>query len=120
MQRFVDVPVNSTLLAHEQLLGDFNGDRVVDAADYTVWRDTEGMTGSELAADAAGIGGMPDGVVDQLDYDCWKANFGLSYSTENVMSGHASSVPESTAWAYLVSAQAGICRRFRRRRQNRD
>lgn len=120
VQRFVDVPVDSTLLAREQLLGDFNGDRVVDGADYTRWRDSAGLTGSDLAADVAGIGGMPDGVVDQLDYDCWKANFGLSYSTEIAMSGRASSVPEPATWACLVSVQAGICGRFRRRKQNRE
>ena len=33
------------------LAGDYNGDGVVDAADYTVWRDTFGQTGADLAAD---------------------------------------------------------------------
>ena len=36
------------------LLGDYNGDGRVDAADYTVWRDSEGATGSGLAADGNG------------------------------------------------------------------
>jgi hypothetical protein len=122
MQRFVDVPVNSTLLAHEQLLGDFNGDRVVDGADYTIWRDSQGLTGSELAADVAGIGGMPDGVVDQLDYDCWKANFGLSYSAPSEVSGIANSVPEPATWAHLATVQAGVSVWLRRRsnRQHRE
>lgn len=47
--------------------GDFNGDGAVDAADYTVWRDTNGST-TDLRADANG-----DGVVDQADYDLWKS-----------------------------------------------
>lgn len=78
LQRYVDVPVNSTLMARERLLGDFNGDGTVDAADYTVWRNCEGSVGDHLAADVAGPSGMPDGVVDQVDYLYWRANFGLS------------------------------------------
>ncbi|TWT97008.1 hypothetical protein Pla108_27850 [Botrimarina colliarenosi] len=49
--------------------GDFNGDGLVDAADYTVWRDTEGT--GDLRADANG-----DQVIDGLDYDLWVANYG--------------------------------------------
>jgi hypothetical protein len=40
------------------IAGDFNGDGVVDAADYTVWRD--GLDGTYAAA----------------DYGVWKASFG--------------------------------------------
>jgi hypothetical protein len=53
------------------LVGDFNGDTVVDAGDYTVWRDSVGDTGAGLAADANG-----DQVVDAADYALWRANFG--------------------------------------------
>lgn len=51
--------------------GDFNGDLKTDAADYTIWRDTMGATGSGLAADANG-----DSTVNQADYDIWAADFG--------------------------------------------
>lgn len=53
--------------------GDYNKNAFVDAADYTVWRDTFGATGSpnNLRAD-----GDKNGIVDQLDYDYWKARFG--------------------------------------------
>ena len=44
--------------------GDYNGDGSVDAADYTVWRDTFGAMGADLPADGNG-----DMVVDSLDYD---------------------------------------------------
>jgi Type I phosphodiesterase / nucleotide pyrophosphatase/Dockerin type I domain len=51
-------------------VGDFNRDGHVDAADYTLWRDTNGST-TDLRADANG-----DGSVDQADYELWKANHG--------------------------------------------
>ena len=52
------------------LQGDYNGDGIVDAADYTVWRDSLGST-TALAAD-----GDNNHVIDQADYDIWKTNFG--------------------------------------------
>jgi hypothetical protein len=56
-----DVPGNSW--------GDFNGDGVVDIADYTVWADNFGGAGP--AGDGNG-----DGVVDIADYTVWADNFG--------------------------------------------
>jgi hypothetical protein len=49
--------------------GDFNGDGVVDIADYTVWADNFGGAGP--AGDGNG-----DGVVDIADYTVWADNFG--------------------------------------------
>jgi hypothetical protein len=49
------------------LAGDYNGDGSVNAADYTVWRNTQGSA-DDLRADGNG-----DGSVDQADYDLWKA-----------------------------------------------
>jgi predicted outer membrane repeat protein len=58
------------------LAGDYNFNGVVDAADYSVWRDTLGAS-NDLRADGSGaVVGVPDGVVDELDYVLWKANFG--------------------------------------------
>jgi hypothetical protein len=52
------------------LAGDFNGDDVVDAADYSVWRDSFGQAGAGLAADGSGAtAGVPDGAVDDLAID---------------------------------------------------
>lgn len=50
--------------------GDYNKNSIVDAADYTVWRDTFGST-SDLRAD-----GDKNGTIEQADYDYWKARFG--------------------------------------------
>lgn len=120
LQRYVDLPVNVTLLAREQLLGDFNGDGTVDAADYTVWRNWNGATGENLAADVAGPGGLPDGVVDQWDYSYWKANFGLSFATGGG-SRALSLVPEPAGWMWWMMIPwcgAGVLRRNRDARRN--
>jgi hypothetical protein len=50
--------------------GDYNNDNVIDAADYTVWRDTLGST-TKLAAD-----GNKNGIVDPLDGLIWRQNYG--------------------------------------------
>jgi hypothetical protein len=48
--------------------GDYNSDGIVDAADYTVWRDNLGKATALPNDTTAGVG--PD------DYTRWKANFG--------------------------------------------
>ncbi|MEN1680515.1 MAG: hypothetical protein AAGJ46_13065 [Planctomycetota bacterium] len=53
--------------------GDFNRDGAVDAADFTVWRDSVGETGGLLDADHD-----LNGVVDAGDYQLWRANFGAA------------------------------------------
>lgn len=51
--------------------GDFNLDGLVDAADYTIWRDTNGST-TDLRADAD-----QNLKIDELDRDIWRNNLGL-------------------------------------------
>jgi mannan endo-1,4-beta-mannosidase len=53
--------------------GDFNRDGTVNAADYTIWRESLGQIGFGLVADA-----NINGEVDVGDYDIWCANFGNS------------------------------------------
>ncbi len=96
-----------------RLAGDYNGDGQVDAADYTVWRNTLGQTGDNLAADGSGpTAGVPDGVVDQWDYAYWSANFGSSLDGG---SGAAGQVPEpfSSAMACVAMLFLTICSRTR-------
>lgn len=58
------------------LTGDYNGDTIVDAADYTIWRDTLGDT----VTAGEGADGNGNGIIDTLDYDEWVANYGNSAS----------------------------------------
>jgi hypothetical protein len=79
--------------------GDYNGDGIVDAADYTVWRDTAGQTGANLAADGTGPGGTPDGVVDALDYQFWVDHFGTASGSGADSQG---TVPEPTSCILII------------------
>jgi hypothetical protein len=77
------------------LPGDYNGNGVVDAADYTVWRDRFGQNVALLNE----VDGVTPGIVTREDYDEWKARFG---NTAGAGSGSGSSalaidaVPEPT------------------------
>lgn len=88
-----------TLASAPVVEGDYNSDGVVDAADYTVWRDTDGETGVDLPADGNG-----DGEVDNLDYTVWADNYGGDSA------GSATAVPEPTAAMLLGLGLAATVR----------
>ncbi|TWT37407.1 hypothetical protein KOR34_23570 [Posidoniimonas corsicana] len=86
------------------LVGDFNDDGAVDAADYTVWRDSLGQRGDGLPADA-----NSSGRVDYADLDLWRENYGQASA-----GAAAASAPEPAALACCTAAAAGLlCRRQR-------
>lgn len=94
-------------LAVPGLLGDYTGNLVVDAADYTVWRDLRGSTGLGLAAD-----GNRDSTVNDLDYQIWVDHFG------EVMGGGMSIlIPEPASGSSLLTATAAAIVLNRKRRQ---
>lgn len=68
---FISITVGPT----GTLVGDYNGNGVVDAADYTVWRDNLGGNGSTLGSNRDPLNG---GVVSMADYNSWKNNFGMT------------------------------------------
>jgi hypothetical protein len=72
-----------------QLTGDYNHSGVVDAADYTIWRNTLNST-TNLAAD-----GNKSGKIDQGDNTVWKSNFGR---TSSGSAGGSTAVPEPATW----------------------
>jgi hypothetical protein len=87
--------------------GDYNRNGVVDAADYVVWRDTLGGTGSGLAADGNG-----DLVVDNWDYGVWRAHFGQTVGSgtnsllapRSQLPARSAAIPEPAALWLLVIA----------------
>ena len=83
--------------------GDYNQDGIVDAGDYTVWRDTLGSSGSGLAADGDG-----NGVIDLSDYDVWKSNFGHTSNTGAGANANTA-VPEPATSALLMFSATGWC-----------
>jgi fibronectin-binding autotransporter adhesin len=69
--------------------GDYNGNGVVDAADYVVWRKNLGLTGGATASQGDGDA---DGNVTPLDYDFWRARFGNASGSGSSLK--PSAVPE--------------------------
>lgn len=80
--------------------GDYNGDGLVDAADYTAWRDTY----NDVVTPGEGADGDNSGVIDDGDYTVWSDNYGASASI-------SSAVPEPGAVVLALLAVAGIARR---------
>jgi hypothetical protein len=68
--------------------GDYNGDNIVDAQDYNVWRTTSGAT----VTPGTGADGNNDGVIDAGDYVIWRKSFSAAGSGTSL-----ASVPEPSA-----------------------
>jgi hypothetical protein len=71
--------------------GDYNGDGIVDAADYTVWRKTDGSQGG---------------------YDTWRTNFGETVDSGSGTNVNAT-VPEPATLVMLIVTAAGVSTRRR-------
>jgi hypothetical protein len=102
------------LTATSVLPGDYNKNGVVDAADYVVWRNTEGQS----VTTGTGADGNFDGQVNADDYAVWQAHFGetLTSGTGANLASTGGAVPEPTVFG-LVAASLGFvlpdCRRAR-------
>ncbi len=80
--------LDDVLLIPTALAGDFNSDGTVDAADYTVWRDTPSVGA----------------------YEAWRSNYGKSLTPVPAVAGDA--VPEPTAaWLCLMAGAGFLIRR---------
>ncbi|MGD9632921.1 MAG: dockerin type I domain-containing protein [Pirellulales bacterium] len=87
---------------------DFNNDGTVNAADYTIWRDHMGLTGTGSAANGDANG---DTNVDSADYDIWKLTFGTMPGSGAVA---GTSVPEPCALILSLVAGAFVAARRKR------
>jgi hypothetical protein len=92
---------NDVVLFVPGLPGDYNEDHVVNAADYTVWRNNLGSSTALPNDDSAGVAAD--------DYDRWKTNFG-----QTLGNGAASAVPEPASLALLLVATTMVYVRHRR------
>lgn len=96
-------PLNQSVLPW-----DYNQNGVVDAADYTMWRDALGApdpTGTGLFINAD-----RDDSVDQTEYDAWAFHFGESLTspgTGGVAGGGI--VPEPASWLLVVTLVSTLC-----------
>jgi hypothetical protein len=73
------------------LAGDFNGNGIVDAADYAVWRKGFGTTHT------------------QEDYDLWRSQFGRTPGTAaGTGSNSAAAIPEPTPMSLILIAASGL------------
>ncbi|MCA9185924.1 MAG: hypothetical protein R3E01_36620 [Pirellulaceae bacterium] len=90
------VYVDNSLATATIVEGDYNRNGIVDAADYTVWKDAFGST-INLDAD-----GNKNGVIDAADYTIWKDNFGATLGQSLAIS-----VPEPANLALILSG--GLC-----------
>jgi hypothetical protein len=85
--------------------GDFSANGNVDAADYTLWRDTYGTR--DRRTNHSG-----DYIVDESDYQIWRDNFGRSALFHAVPSAaSAITLPEPATLVLMILAAAGWCLR---------
>jgi hypothetical protein len=94
--------------------GDYNDDRMVNAADYTAWRESFGSM-SDLDADGNG-----NGIVDAADYVLWRKAMTAGAASGTTLARSANqlpSVPEPATASVLLLALIMACSwRFAHRR----
>jgi hypothetical protein len=89
------------------VLGDYNHNAVVDAADYVVWRDSL----NQSVPNGTGADGNDNGLIDSADYDIWKSHFGQS-----TVGAVAAAVPEAPTF-FLVTVATVLLDVFWTRRR---
>jgi hypothetical protein len=100
-----DAPMIARIEANAVLPGDYNQNGVVDAADYTVWRDTLGQVGESLVAD-----GDDSLVIDAGDYDVWKAHYGEHAGSGASAGANVAAAEPATLSMLLIGIMTLFCR----------
>jgi len=97
--------LESTVTGPPVLPGDYNSDGIIDAADFTVWKDNLGLPSSALNGNGSGAA-----TVVQADYLLWKTNFGQFAATG---SEGTAAVPEPATLLLAFLAMAAVPLRVR-------
>lgn len=103
--------VGNSLVLSAGLQGDYNRNGTVDAADYTVWRDTLGST-IDLRAD-----GNANQMIDVGDYTAWKTNYGNTSGGSGGAANQSATVPEPRGLMLVTLALVATAVGHTRRRQ---
>jgi autotransporter-associated beta strand protein len=99
------------------LPGDYNQNGIVDAADYTVWRDL--VDNSQGVSPGSAADGSFDGQITAADYAVWKSMFGFARATGGQASYTAVPEPLSAMLLAIGMALAGCLSDNRCRRRAR-
>ena len=86
----------------QALVGDYNSNGIVDAADYTIWRDHLGQSFTLPNRDP-----LNTGVISNNDYTSWKNHFGQHSGSGSLGAG---TVPEPSTLVLAFVALAGLAR----------
>lgn len=89
------------IISEPVLYGDYNENDVIDAADYTVWRDTLTAGGTILPNDST------PGTVDETDFTYWRTHFG-EVLVGGVGAVSSAPIPEPASVALALVAAAGL------------
>jgi hypothetical protein len=81
--------------------GDYNGNGLVDAADYVLWRQQNGS----IVTAGSGADGSANGLVGPEDYTFWRGKFGISAGSGSLTSD---AVPEPAGSALIVVNLLGV------------
>jgi hypothetical protein len=92
------------------LLGDFNNNGVVDAADYVVWGKNVGQPAGTLPNDDTGV------AIGDQQHALWRSNFGDASSGASAAEV-AVPEPDGGLGAVLLLVTAAFCRFYSRRGQ---
>lgn len=89
--------------------GDYDGNLVVDAADYALWQNSF----AALVSPGTGADGNGNGIVDAADYTVWNDHVG---AVASAASTSATGVPEPAMFLLAIAGAIGViamCKRLR-------